>query len=89
MSLGVAATVCIDQELEFHSGNDLFYLAAVTLTPQELRKTDIAGTLRRYAARRENRAPESLPDLPVPLEFRQALRDWAKERVNFTQAPEG
>jgi hypothetical protein len=38
-----------------------------------------------YASqRRLSEQRQSLPELPVPYEFKQVFRDWAKGKVNFT-----
>jgi hypothetical protein len=45
------------------------------------------GQLVPYLRRREDpRQRTTLPELPVPDEFKQTFRDWAERRVNFTAA---
>jgi len=48
-----------------------------------------ACALARYIAVRTGVETGELPELPVPVEFRQVLRDWAVNRVSFVEPAGG
>jgi hypothetical protein len=45
--------------------------------------------VQQYCARRLGESTDTLPDLPVPDEFKQLFRDWADGKMNFTTPAPG
>ena len=48
-------------------------------------ESGLGSRLRRYIRCRLTHDTDELPDLPVPVRFRQTFRDWAEGRVNFVE----
>jgi NACHT domain len=78
VTLGLAAVVCVSIEL---SGRTVWKERNPHRLPEGL-----AMLLFQYEmTRRQRLTSAALPDLPVPVQFKQVFRDWAVGRVDFVE----
>ena len=82
-NLGVVIVICVAVEVQQDWG--LAMTDLLRLAPAD----DYAQALLPYVMKRLEGSPGQLPDLPIPPEFGQVLRDWAEGRVNFVQVGKG
>ncbi len=77
--LGVAVVLCVTVEIERAVQADMTWLG------WQMSENGYTRTLNSYLRKRAERVAIELPDLPVPPEFEQVLRDWAEGQVNFVE----